>query len=210
MSRIEFRMADGTRVSCPPPDDLPEPRVALQMGDMWKTKGVVVVRDMLDPEVAAAKRDEEVVTDVHITHLAEHLLGVNRFAVQTGCNPRLSWEQQPLPSWLAFRGLRVVVALSPMRLSDGPIQYATGSHNWFESIQYELLDDRNRHLLRETMNELMERNPQKIVTLTLQPGDVAFVHGAVLWRRAEPGPGAHFEAICAELYESQLGPENEK
>lgn len=206
MSRIPFRLADGFPISQPLPD-LPGPRVALQMGDMWKTKGVVVVRDMLDPELCAQRRDHEVVSDVRITQLAEHLLGVERFAIEVGTNPRLSWEQQPLPSWLAHRGLRVVVALSPMRLSDGPIQYARGSHNWFEAIRYELLDDTRRHLLRETMNSLMEQNTGKIVSLTFQPGDVAFIHGAVLWRRAEPGPGAHFEAICAELYESQLDSE---
>lgn len=207
MKRIRFCLPGGRVISQPLPDNLPHPRAALKMGYTWRTNGVVVVRDLLDPKLCTERPDREVISDPRITELAEHLLGVKQFAIEVGRNPSPSWEQQPLPSWLAHRGLRVVVALSPMRFSDGPIQYARGSHNWFESIRFEMLDEAGRRALRDTMDLFMDSNDDKVVSLALQPGDVAFIHGAVLWRRAEPHFGGRFEAICAELYKSQLGPE---
>lgn len=203
MKRIRFQLEDGTRISGPIPDDIPTPHVALLMQTMWKTKGVIVVRGLVDPVVASQRPDADTFQDPRIQEMARHLTGVDKFTVETEQNPTYRWRQQQLPSWLAMRGLRVYVALTDCRISDGPFEYLAGSHNWFEVIHYELLDPLNRDKLAYTMQSVADVNPEHVDRLVLRAGDVVFIHSDVLVRRGEVAPGGKgFEALCAHFSES--------
>jgi hypothetical protein len=213
MNPIEVYSETGMKISVPVPYDAPQGTIALGPRQAWTTDGAFCVRGLFAPEQCRADYDDcEFFVDGRILSIAAQLAGVECFQIEFGRNhPLGKFSTQLLPSWLAHRGLRVVVALSDMSIQQGVLEFVPGSHNAIEPIAGELLDEDARARYRQAITVQVVKRRWPIKHMILEAGDVAFFHSNLLVRRGYPRSDVPcWSAICADLTETLLRPEDDE